>query len=60
MYTNKYSSQVITGTQAIGGYGENAIVHSWQGTNDWQGHERIQGAGQERDTSGHLHVRASR
>ena len=29
-------------------------MHAWQGTNVGQGHERIQRAGQERDTSGHL------
>ena len=33
------------GTQAIGGHGEDAIVHACQGTNDRQGHERIQRAG---------------
>ena len=31
-----------------------------RGTNDRQGHEHIQYAGQEGDTSGHLPVRASR
>ena len=35
-------------------------MHAWQGTNDRQGHKQIQHAGQERDTSGHLPVRASR
>ena len=29
-------------------------MHASQGTSDWQDHERIQRAGQERDTSGHL------
>ena len=35
-------------------------MHAWQGTNDRQGHKRIQCAGQEGDTSGHLPFRASR
>ena len=35
-------------------------MHASQGTSNGQGHERIQGTGQERDTSGHLPVRASR
>ena len=35
-------------------------MHAWQGTNDRRGHERIQRAGQELDTSGHLPFRASR
>ena len=48
------------GTQVIGGYVEDAVVHAWQGTNDRQGHKRIQRAGQEQDTSAHLPVRASR
>ena len=38
----------------VGGYGEDAVVHAWQGTNDGQDHKQIQHAGQERDTSGHL------
>ena len=49
------------GTQAIGGHGGDAIVYAWQGTNDRQGHERTQRAGQEGDrVPGHLPVRASR
>ena len=35
-------------------------MHAWQGTNDRQGHERIQHAGQEGDTSGHVPFTASR
>ena len=35
-------------------------MHASQGTSDGQDHERIQRAGQERDVSGHLPVRASR
>ena len=38
----------------IGGYGEDASVQGSQGTCDGQDHGRIQRAGQERDTSGHL------
>ena len=33
-------------TLAVGGHGEDAVVHSWQGTSDGQGHERIQRVGQ--------------
>ena len=47
-------------TQATGGHGEDSVVHACQGTNDRQGHERIQRAGQERDTSGHLPLTESR
>ena len=35
-------------------------MHASQGTSDGQNDERIQCAGQERDASGHLPVRASR
>ena len=35
-------------------------MHAWQGTSDGQDHERIQRAGQERDTSGHLLFMESR
>ena len=35
-------------------------MHACQGTNDRQRHERIQRAGQERDTSGHLPITESR
>ena len=48
------------GTHTIGGHGEDAVVHACQGTNDGQGHELIQRAGQERDTSGHLLIKESR
>ena len=39
------------------GYGEDAVGHASQDTDDGQDHKRIQGAGQEQNTSGHLPVR---
>ena len=48
------------GLRAVEGQGEAPVVHAWQGTNDGQGHEQIQRAGQERYTSGHLPFTESR